>query len=129
MRTLWIENYAGTWDDEEGRTLLITIHDDQHAIVDLLVDGIPMLRPWCDDAPALGLPARYRPGSGPGLDIDLGRAGFCLGVNYEVSAPPDPPESLSVSLSRSQSDVWVEQFIQMFGKLGRYRPRHAAHVG
>lgn len=82
MKFPWIENYAGTWEDEEGRTIIITIRDNENATVDLLIHGIPMTRPWCGDEPAEGLSARDNPVEGPDLDVDLGRPGFSLNLNY-----------------------------------------------
>lgn len=122
MKLSWIENYAGTWQDDESRTLIITIRDDQNATVDILIYGVPMIRPWCEDEPAQGLPARYNPAEGPGLDVDLGRPGFSLNLNYESGhvMTPDEPESLSVGISRYRSDTEVEQYFRLFGKMGRY---------
>jgi hypothetical protein len=123
MKLRWIDNYAGTWSDDEGRTLVITPRGETTAEVTLLVDGRPMLRPWCGDKPAVGLRGSYRPGSGPDLDIELGRPGFSLNVNYESDDPmaPEEPESLSVGVSRYETDEAAEQFVRLFGKLGRYR--------
>jgi hypothetical protein len=123
MKLRWIDNYAGTWEDGEGRTLIITPRSETTAEVTLLADGRPMLRPWCGNKPAEGLRARYNPGHGPGLDIDLGRPGFSLNVNYESDDPmaPDQPESLSVGVSRYESDTEADAYVELFGKLGRYR--------
>jgi hypothetical protein len=41
---------------------------------------------------------------------------------------PNAPEELSISISRYQSDNEAEQFIKMFGKLGRYRRSGAEPV-
>ncbi len=49
MKFSWIENYAGTWQDDESRTFMITIRDDKNATVDVLMYGVPMIRPWCGD--------------------------------------------------------------------------------
>ena len=87
MTLRWIDNYAGTWADDEGRTLVITPRGETTAEVTLLVDGRPMPRPWCANKPAEGLRGTYRPGSGPDLDIELGRPGFSLNVNYESDDP------------------------------------------
>lgn len=123
MRPRWIDNYAGAWGDDEGRTLIITPCGETTADVTLLVEGRPMLRPWCGNKPAEGLRATYSPGCGPDLDINLGRPGFSLNVNYEANDPmaPDEPESLSVGVSRYESDTGAEAFVRLFGKLGRYR--------
>jgi hypothetical protein len=132
MRNTWIENYAGTWRDDEGRTLVIITRDDEHATVDLMIDGNPMPRPWCDGQPALGLPARYSQIDGPDLEIELGRPGFSLSVNYEFAEPPYEPESLSVGVSSYEADADAEEFSKVFGKLGRYRrqnaEQNAAHI-
>jgi hypothetical protein len=45
MKYPWIKNYAGTWQNEEGKTLVIRIQDDENATVDLLIHGSPMIRP------------------------------------------------------------------------------------
>ncbi|MCB0000729.1 MAG: hypothetical protein KDE56_33425, partial [Anaerolineales bacterium] len=81
MKFPWIENYAGIWLDNEGRKLVITTQDDENATVDLLIHGIPMIRPWCGNAPAEGLSARYNPVEGPDLDVELGKPGFSLNLN------------------------------------------------
>ena len=123
MKLRWIDNYAGTWVDDEGRTLVITARSNTTADVTLLVDGQPMLRPWCKNEPAEGLRASYSPADGPGLEIELGRPGFSFSVNYEFDGPnfAEGPESLSVDISRFESDTLVEAFVQLFGKLGRYK--------
>ena len=123
MRLRWIENYAGTWSNDEGMTLVITPRGETIAKVTLLVDGRPMLRPWCGNKPAEGLRGTYRPCSGPDLNIELGRPGFSLNVNYESDDPmaPDEPESLSVGVSRYETDGSAEEFMKLIGKLGRYR--------
>ena len=130
MRFPWIENYAGTWHDDEGRTLIITTCDDENATVDLLVHGAPMIRPWCGNRPVVRLRARYSPADGPGLEIDLGRPGFSLNVNYELADPMSAgePESLSVGVSWYESDAQAEQFSELFGKLRRYRRAHAEQM-
>jgi hypothetical protein len=127
MRDSWIDSYAGSWHDAEGRTLVIAIHDDEHAIVDLLVNGEPMSRSWSGGSPAVGLSARYRPIDGPSLDIELGRPGFSLIVNYEFAEPPYEPESLSVAVSSYETDKGAEALTKHFGKLGRYTRRDAEH--
>ena len=123
MKFPWIENYAGTWQNNEAQTLVITICDDEHAMVDVLMHGAPLLRPWCEDTPATGLPARYDPAEWPGLDVGLGRPGFSLNLNYDSDHGliPDAPESLSVGISRYSSDAEIEQYVKLFGKLGRYK--------
>jgi len=130
MKLRWIDNYAGTWKDEEGRTLTITPRGETTCDVTLLVEGRPLLRPWCGNKPAEGLRATYSPRDGPDLDIDLGRPGFSLNVNYEPADPmaPDEPESLSVGVSRYESDTKAEAFVLLFGKLGRYRRTDPEHT-
>lgn len=123
MRLRWIENYAGTWADDEGRTLIITPRGETTADVTLLVNGRPMLRPWAGDSPAERLRGSYSPSYGPNLEIDLGRPGFALSVNYEFDGPlaSDERESLSVGISRYEIDTMADEFIPLFGSLGRYR--------
>jgi len=130
MKLRWIDNYAGTWGDAEGRTLIITPRSDTIADVTLLLDGKPMFRPWCRNKPTEGLRATYSPADGPGLDIELGGPGFSLNVNYEFVDPnlPEEPESLSVDFSRYESDIATEAFVRLFGKLERYKRIDVAKV-
>ena len=123
MKYNWIENYAGTWQDDEGRKLIIKINNNVEATVDLLINEVPMIMPWCNNKPAKGLHAIYDPVWGPGLDIELERPGFTLYLNYEFSdvINPDTLEELSVAISWYEADKNTEKFIKMFGKLGRYR--------
>ena len=123
MKIRWIDNYAGIWGDDEGRTLIITPRSDTTADVTLLVDEQPMFRPWCRNKPTKGLRATYSPADGPGLGIELGRPGFSLNVNYEFVDPnlPKELESLSVDISRYESDAVAEAFVRQFGKLERYK--------
>jgi hypothetical protein len=127
MKSPWIENYVGTWQDGEGRTLIITIHNDMNAKVDILLHGTPMLRPWCAGKPALGLLAKYSPAEGPDLDINLGRPGFSLNLNYEsdIQMTPDNLEYLSVGVSRYEDDEEVELYKKLFGKLQCYKRANA----
>ena len=123
MKLRWIDNYAETWGDDEGWTLIITPRSDTTANITLLVDGQPMFRTWCRNKPTEGLRATYSPADGPGLGLELGRPGFSLNVNYEFVDPnlPEEPESLSVDVSRYESDTAAEAFVRLFGKLERYK--------
>ena len=121
MKDQWIDNYAGRWHDDDRRTLVISTLDEEQASVDILLNGELMLRPWCNNAPASGLVARYSPMDGPSLNIDLGRPGFSLNVNYEFDEHPHEPESLSVGVSTYEDDVEADGYIILFGKLGRYK--------
>jgi len=123
MRDLWIDNYAGRWIDDSGRVLVITVRDQFLAKVTLLVNGIPMPRPWCGEKPAKDMPARYSPVNGPGLSVALGRAGFTIELNYEF---PDEHsrytgEELSVGIGSLELDEIARKFISVFCPLGRYR--------
>jgi len=127
----WIENYGGTWEDPTGCVLVIKVQDEYRAKVTLLVNGVPMARPWCRNKPAVSLRARYSPENGPGLWVSLGRRGFSLELNYEflqAGDAPDEPASLSVGVSRHFSDLEAERFISLFSPLARYVRRSAEHV-
>jgi hypothetical protein len=122
MRASWIENYAGTWRDAEGRTLVITVRDEENARVTLLAGGDILARPWCGGKPAVDLPAKCRPAEGPDLEIALGRHGFSLCVNYESPGQEDDvQESLSVAICQFEADTESSRYARLFGKLGRYR--------
>jgi hypothetical protein len=117
MKLPWIENYAGTWHDEEDRTLIIKTLDDENATADLLIQGTHIIMPWCGNKPAKGMPARYRPSYGPDLNVELGRPGFSLNLNY-VSGNEmtiNEHERLSVGVSRYASDKDADQFGKLFG--------------
>jgi hypothetical protein len=54
-----------------SHSIVITPCSDTTADVTLLVDGQPLLRPWCKNKPAEGLSATYSPADGPGLMPDF----------------------------------------------------------
>jgi len=128
MEYLWINNYSGIWEDDEGRKLVITPHDDENAKVDLLVNEKPMARPWKKSEPAINMHGIYDPAEGPGLTVDLGRPGFTLDLNFEYPdlMNPDAHEELSVGVSWRSSDKKAEVFMEVFGKLNRYHRVAAA---
>ena len=76
MKATGIENFAGRWADDSGRSLVISVRDNDTALVTLLVNGTPMMRPWCENQLATDLQATYCEADGTGLVVDLGRAGF-----------------------------------------------------
>ena len=123
MELPWIENYAGKWQDGEGRTIVITTQNDENAKVDILLHGSPIIRPWCSDKPASRLLANYFPAEGPELNVDLGRPGFSLNLAYvfDDHKTPDNPEYLSVGVSRHQDDEEAKHYIKLFGKLESYK--------
>jgi hypothetical protein len=127
MKYLWIENYAGTWEDPTGRTLVIKVTDEHQATVSLFVSGEPMARPWCGNLPASDLLAEYSPPDGPGLEVNLGRPGLSLELNYEFpeSWAPDEGETLSVGFSRYEEDTAADAYVDLFLPLERYSRRDA----
>ena len=131
MKYPWIKNYAGTWRNEEGKTLVIRIQDDENATVDLLTHGSPMIRPWCEGKPAERMPAKYDPLHGPDIDVELGRPGFSLSLNFEFDdmINPEESESLSIGVSMYESDQEAKQFSKLFGDLGRYRRVNTEPIG
>jgi len=99
--------------------------------VDLLIHSSAMIRPWCGGKPAEKMPAKYDSLKGPDIDVDLGRPGFSLSLNYEfdVMISPGESESLSIGVSKYESDREAEQFSKLFGNLGRYRRVNAEPAG
>ena len=122
MRDNWIDNYAGEWVDDTGRVLRIVVSDDNTAAVSLLVNGEPLKRPWCNNAPSVDMQAKYDPSWGPGLEVALGREGFMLGLDYEPAYEllPDQPEALTVDVSWEWGDHVAESHASFFMPLGPY---------
>ena len=85
MRSPWIENYRGQWENREGFGVKIELISDGAVIVDVIVNGRLLERPWCADMPAEALHATNREDEGLGVEVHLGRAGFSLFLNYECA--------------------------------------------
>jgi hypothetical protein len=119
----WINNYAGQWIDGVGHELHILVHNSTMAYATLLLNGKPILRPWCKDKPSINMTARYRQGGGPQLSIDLGRKGFTIELAYDAQYEllPDSPEALSVGISRYENDDVAERSAAIFYPLNPFR--------
>lgn len=115
MRTPWIENYRGKWENSEGFLLTIRPINEDSASVDIAVDGSPVRRPWCKDAAASHLNAVYREDEGLGLEVDLGRDGFALFLNYECAGGFHERECLTASISRFEDDQEAGQWLTRIG--------------
>lgn len=124
MRDEWIDNYAGKWADEYGRVFVITVRGPSRATVTLLVNGVPLSRPWCGNRLATDMPARLSPDS-PALYVKLGRPGFIIELDY-VSPYVFPSydfmgEELSIGVGYHEEDTEAPRFIDLFSPLGNYR--------
>ena len=115
MNNSWITTFSGTWQDGDGHTLIIRILDEENAVVDFLQNGSPIKRPWCDNQPSIGMNASYDPREGPELNIDLGFDGFTFTVGHVYE-----DGTLSVSISRYETDKHLDQYYALLGKLGYY---------
>ncbi len=115
MNDSWITTFSGTWQNEDGHTLIIRILDEEHAVVDFLQNGSPIKRPWCDNQPSIGMKASYDPRESPELDIDLGFDGFTLSLGHVFE-----DGKLVVSISRYETDMHLDQYYALLGKLGHY---------
>ncbi len=115
MRSPWIENYQGEWKNGGGFLISIRIIDDKKASVDITQNGQPLQRPWCAHAPANNLNALYRGDEGMGLEIDLGRDGFALFLDYECEGTFYEKECLTAGVSRLEVDQEAEQWTSFIG--------------
>ena len=115
MRSPWIENYRGRWENREGSLLTIRPINEDSASVDISVDGRPVRRPWCKDTTASNLNALYRGEEGLGLEVDLGRDGFALFLDYECAGGFYERECLTASISRLEDDQEAKQWLSHIG--------------
>ncbi len=115
MYSSWIENYRGKWKNDEGFTIVIRPIDEKSASVDIILNGQPMRRPWCGNAPSNNLSALYRDDEGLGLEIDLGRDGFALFLDYESAGTIYGSECIVAGISWLEADREAEQWTSLFG--------------
>ena len=115
MMTPWIENYRGEWANSEGFEIVIRPIDEERASVDISVNDHPILRPWCADSPCENLHAVYREDLGGGLEVDLGRDGFSLFLDYECAGSMVERECITVGLSRYEDDQDAGRWTSFFG--------------
>lgn len=121
MRSPWIENYRGQWENREGFGVKIELSSDGTVIVDVIVDGRLLDRPWCTDMPAESLPATNREDEGLGVEVHLGRDGFSLFLNYESAGQFDEKECIIPAVSRLLEDQEAEQWTSLFSAEALYR--------
>ena len=110
-----IEDYRGKWKNRDGFLLTIRPIDEDSASVDISVDGCPVRRPWCKDTAASNLNALYRGEEGLGLEINLGRDGFSLFLDYECADGFHEKECLTASISRLEDDQEAKQWLTHIG--------------
>jgi hypothetical protein len=55
----WEDNYVGRWIGERSQVLTITKVAAQRYLVSLVVNGVPVKRPWMNDEPMIDMPAEY----------------------------------------------------------------------
>jgi hypothetical protein len=122
MKTPWIENYRGEWANSEGFEIMIGPIDEKRASVEISLNGLPILRPWCADSPCENLNAVYREDEGGGLEVGLGRDGFSLFLDYECVSDMYERKCLTAGISRYEDDQEAERWTSFFG-LKTYFPR------
>jgi hypothetical protein len=127
MNYSWINNFSGIWNNNEDQTLIITPYDDENATVDLLIFERPLSRSWCQGKPTINMHGLYNPEKGPSLDVDLGRPGFLLELNFAHKGlmGPNTPDEISVGVSWHVSDKDAANFQKYLGKLGSFKKINA----
>ena len=127
MSLPWIENYRGEWTNSAGFEIVIRPIDEKRASVDISLNNHPILRPWCADSPCENLNAVYREEDGLGLEVNLGRDGFSLFLDYECPFISSERECITASLSRYEDDHVVEQWMS-FINLDTYYQREPSRI-
>ena len=115
MKTPWIENYRGQWANSKGFEIVIRPLDEKMASVDISFNEHSILRPWSEDSPCENLNAVYREDDGLGLEVDLGRDGFSLFLDYECAGDIFERARITAGLSRYEDDQDAERWTSLFG--------------
>ncbi len=115
MSLPWIENYRGQWVNRTGFEIVIRPLDEKAASVDISVHGHPILRPWSTNSPCENLNGVYREDGGLGLEVNLGRDGFSLFLDYECPGDLFEVECITAGLSRRADDQDAEKWMSSFG--------------
>ena len=106
----WEDRYIGVWSDGLGTEIRVDKVQGPHFKVSVLRNGVPIARPWMDNAPAVDMPAIYTYDALDGSDfsVDLGPAnsGYSLHLSYEEFdyLEPDGGEIISTGLSGPDCD-------------------------
>lgn len=115
MKTPWIENYRGEWLNSKSFKIVIRPIDEKTASVDISYNEVPIIRPWRGDSPCKNLNAVYRAEEGLGLEVDLGRDGFSLFLDYQYEDDFFERESIAIGLSRYEDDQDADRWATYFG--------------
>jgi hypothetical protein len=130
----YIDNYIGEWKDEMGNRLVIQKINDNVATVSFFsaLGNKPILRPWADGKPSLGMRATYTPEEGPSLVVELWKEGrgFCLHLSFEPDHILDQSrrDAIIPALSRYEGDEFLDQYYILFYPIRHYTkidPEHA----
>jgi len=127
----YIDHYIGEWENEAGNRLKIKKVDDETAIVSFFMppDYLPIIRHWCDEKPSIDMIAKYRPGEGPDLVVELWEVGkgFKLHLSFEFEYMLDKlhRDSLVPALSRYEEDGFLDEYYHYFEPLKHYIKREA----
>ena len=121
MSIPWIENYRGQWVNRTGFEIVIRPLDEKAASVDISLHGHPILRPWSANSPCENLNGVYREDDGLGLEVNVGRDGFSLVLDYECPGDLFEVECITAGLSRYQHDQDAERWMSAFGLEAYFR--------
>jgi hypothetical protein len=107
----YIENYCGFWRSESGNRMEISLNQDETVSVNFYRAGenIPMLRPWLNDSPAVGMLGTLDP-EGGSLDIALSEKenSFCLNLYFDLS--DGSYRRVEPSIIRYETEGFLEQY-------------------
>ena len=125
----WTDNYLGCWADGHGSELEIGRVAENLFKVTLLQNGQPILRPWCNQQPAVDMPASYvddvMDGDEFAVDLWPPNKGFELILAFEPKYELDAQyrDSLTVCISRDEQHEFLDRH---YGLLSL---RHFTRVG
>ena len=122
----WEDNYVGNWLGEPTRQLQIRKVKDRRYLATLLIDGMPILRPWMNDAPSIDMPAQYTftALNGGEFSIDIWfdrRFEICLHYEINFQVYNDPPcDALTMAISRSSQFKFLDQYYSLLGGMSHF---------
>ncbi len=124
MMDFSINKFTGKWRSESGYSIEIQRITELQASVSLLdCNGKPVLRPYFNNCPTIGMIATYDDYDGT-FEVDLWEKGkgFTLHLDHEYSYELDHlnRESLIFSISRYEEDNFLDTYYKLFGPLDHF---------
>jgi len=118
----FIENYCGEWRSESGYRIEIEYQNEQSVFVAFYssAESHPVLRPWCNNKPAMSMIGTLDSETQASLDIDLSEKtnSFCLNLSFDFT--DSDYSSCTPSIIRLEDESFLEQYYNLLGPLDSY---------